>query len=110
VHHQWADALITDKVSGGLTFPLTFPATFGTVSAWEWRAADDLPTPSNAAKEAPGRKAYTASLAGRKPDHSLAAMGLVFPFVGELLDPPIAARIAPIVVGKGENENESQQA
>src|ERR1700735_1891342 len=22
VHHQWADALITDRVSGGLTFPV----------------------------------------------------------------------------------------
>jgi hypothetical protein len=97
VHHQWADALVTDRVSGGLTFPLTFHATFGAVSAWVWRSADHLPTPSNVTKEAPGRDAYTTALAGRKPDQALEVMHMTFPFVGELLDPPIAVRKPPIV-------------
>ena len=97
VHHQWADALITDRIAGGLTFPITFPVTFGAVSAWVWRPADDLPKPSNEDKEAPGREAYTTALAGRKPDYALEAMHITFPFVGQLLDPPIARRRAPIV-------------
>jgi hypothetical protein len=97
VHHQWADALVTDKATSGLTFPMTFPATFGPVSSWAWRSADDLPTPSNEAKEAPGREAYTTALAGRKPDDALEALRMTFPLVAEFLDPPMARRTAPIV-------------
>jgi hypothetical protein len=46
VHHQWADALVTDE---GLTLPVVLPATF---SAYVWRPACDLPTPPNEGREA----------------------------------------------------------
>jgi hypothetical protein len=97
VHHQWADALDTTRRTGGLTFPITFPATFGSVSAWVWRPADDLPTPSNQTKEAVGRHAYETALAGRKPDEALGALSVTFPRVAQFLDPPTAHRTPPVV-------------
>jgi hypothetical protein len=91
VHHQWADALVTD---GGLTLPVTLPARF---SAYVWRPACDLPKPPNEGREAPGRTAYARALAGHRADEALEEMGRAFTFIGQLLDPPIAPRTAPIV-------------
>jgi hypothetical protein len=91
VHHQWADALVME---GGLTFPVTFPVTF---SAFVWRPACDLPTPPDEGREAPGRTAYATALAGHRADSALEEMGRAFTFIGQLLDPPIATRTAPVV-------------
>jgi hypothetical protein len=56
VHHQWADAMVTDN---GLI--VTFPVTF---SSRIWRSGDDLPTPANARKEAEGKAAYVRTSPG----------------------------------------------
>jgi len=97
VHHQWADALTSRAAQSGVSFPLSFPLSFGTVARWVWRDADQLPTPPNVPKEAPGREAYGTVLAGRKVSGALQTMSEVFAFVGSLLDPPIATRTAPLV-------------
>jgi hypothetical protein len=91
VHHQLADALMTGG-PGGL--PVSLPARLP-VSAWVWRGVDDLPMPSNEAKEAPGREAYVSALAGRPVENAVARMSEPFAFIGTLLDPPIAVRTAP---------------
>lgn len=62
-----------------------------------WRDADELPTPPNASKEAPGYESYRTALAGQKVSEALATMNDAFAFVGSLLDPPTAAREPPIV-------------
>jgi hypothetical protein len=67
------------------------------VSAWVWRAADDLPTPSNQTKEAVGRHAYETALAAHKPDEALGALSVTFPRVAQFLDPPAAHRTPPVV-------------
>ncbi len=92
VHHQWADALVT---TDGLMFPVVFPVRF---RSWVWRSAEDLPTPSNEAKEAAGRKAYSTALAGRPAHETLTTIAETFAFLGSLLDPPIPVRAAPVVV------------
>jgi len=98
VHHQWAAALDMEKAGrSGLTFPVSFPVTFRAVSAWIWRAVEDLPTPSNEGREAKGKAAYTKALDGRPPQEALAAIGQAFAFIGSLLDPSIAVRTPPVV-------------
>jgi hypothetical protein len=92
VHHQWADAIVTER---GLTFPLRFDAT---LSNWVWRPVDDLPTPSNAGREAHRRRAYVAALEGRNVGDALAQIAPVLGFIGVLLDPPSARRGPPPVV------------
>jgi hypothetical protein len=92
IHHQWADALVT---TDGRTYPRVYPMRF---RSWVWRDVEQLPTPSNASKEAPGHKAYTKALAGRPAHHTLAAIGETFTFLGSLLDPPIPVRTPPVVV------------
>ncbi len=97
VHHQWADALVSRAVRGGLTFPMSFPVSFGTVVRWVWRDLNELPTAPDVSREAPGREAYGMALAGHKVSEALQAMSQAFAFIGSLLDPPTPAREAPIV-------------
>lgn len=97
VHHQWADALVSRAVQGGLTFPVSFPASFGTVVRWVWRDLNELPTAPNVPRETPGRDAYGTTLAGQKVSEALKAMSEAFAFIGSLLDPPTPTREAPIV-------------
>ena len=77
---------------------MSFPASFGTVARWIWRDLNELPSAPNVPQEAPGRDAYRAVLAGHKVSEALQAMSQAFAFVGSLLDPPIPARAAPIVL------------
>jgi hypothetical protein len=97
VHHRWADALVSRDVRGGLTFPMSFPASLGTVVRWVWRDLNELPTAPNVPREAPGREAYGTALAGHRVSEALQAMSEAFAFVGSLLDPPTPKREAPIV-------------
>ncbi len=94
VHHQWADALVT---TDGLTFPIVFPATF---RSWAWRCVEDLPTPRDEVREASGREAYSKALAGRPAHATLVTIARTFAFLGNLLDPPIAVRIPPVVMSE----------
>lgn len=96
VHHQWADALVSRDVRGGLTFPMSFPASFGYVVRWIWRDLDELPSAPDVPREAPGREAYRTALAGHKVSEALQAMSEVFAFIGSLLDPPTQVRQALI--------------
>jgi hypothetical protein len=66
--------------------------------SWVWRDVEQLPTPSNARKEAPGREAYAMALAGRTAEHTLAAIGETFALLEPLLDPPIPVRTPPVVI------------
>jgi len=91
VHHQWADALILEE---GRRYPHTSPRMF---FSWVWRQADELPTPPDEGREAPGREAYTSALAGRKAQAALAEISRAFTFIGPLLDPPIPVRQPPTV-------------
>ena len=92
VHHQWADALVSRAVRGGLTFPVSFPASFGTVVRWVWRDLNELPTAPDVPRDAPGREAYGTALAGHKVSEAMDAMSQAFAFIGSLLDPPTPAR------------------
>jgi len=91
-HHQWADALGT---ADGRNYPMVYPMRF---RSWVWRDVEQLPTPSNARKEAHSREAYAKALAGRPAHHTLATIGETFAFLGPLLDPPIPVRTPPVVV------------
>jgi hypothetical protein len=86
VHHQWADALVTDR---GLAFPMALPAAF---SNWLWRDADDLPEAPEEKEDLKGREAYVTALAGQPVENALTEIGRTFAFVGLLLDPPIPTR------------------
>jgi hypothetical protein len=87
-HHQWADAFVETP---GFSSPIGSPVRS---SSWAWRPIEHLPTPSNPAKEAPGREAYARALAWRPVQHTLAVIGETFAFLGPLIDPPIPVRVA----------------
>ena len=90
-HHQWADAIV---MTNGLSGPLVSPIRS---RSWVWRDVEQLPTPSNPGKEAPGCEAYARALAGYPVQHTLAVIGETFAFLGPLIDPEIPARIPPVV-------------
>jgi hypothetical protein len=80
VHHDWSDAL---EPPIGLTFPMTFPATF---ADWQWRPADDLPIPE---KEPRGdeRSVYREFMEGRPARATIDSLSDVFRFLREVLEP-----------------------
>lgn len=90
-HHQWADAIV---MTDGRSYRRVYPMRYG---SWVWRDVEQLPTPSNPGKEAPGREAYARALAGHPAQHTLAVIGQTFAFLGPLIDPEIPARTPPVV-------------
>jgi hypothetical protein len=81
LHHDWADALRLNE-SGGLQFPMTFPAVF---FEWVWRSADDLPAAEHS--DAPGEAVYRAQMEGRAARVALAQLREAFSFLRSVLEP-----------------------
>lgn len=91
VHHQWADALV---MRPGATLPVRLPTALIT---WAWRPLEELPKPSRGREDRRGQEAYATVLAEHRADDALEEMSRPFAFIGQLLDPPIATRTAPLV-------------
>lgn len=81
VHHDWSDALELDDQNGS-TFPMTFPVVF---FEWRWRAADELPERDR--KDTGGDAIYRERLEGQPARLTLEALGEVFWFLRQVLEP-----------------------
>jgi len=81
VHHDWTDALELDE-EHGRTFPMTFPVVF---FEWRWRPASELPEADR--KDANGEEVYRESLEGQPARLTLEAIGQVFWFLRQVLEP-----------------------
>jgi hypothetical protein len=80
VHHDWTDALELDE--HGATFPMTFPVVF---FEWRWRPVSELPEVDR--KDTKGEAVYRESIEGQPARLTLEAIGNVFWFLRQVLEP-----------------------
>jgi hypothetical protein len=92
VHHDWSDALELHK--GGVVPPLTPPVVF---FEWCWRAVDELPERDMKADD--GEKVYREMVEGKPARHTLDALGRVFYFLRQVLEPSSLPRATAPTVG-----------
>ena len=85
VHHDWSDAL--ELHQGGVVPPLMPPVVF---FEWCWRAADDLPEPDK--EDRHGEKVYRELVEGAPARHTLDALGRVFYFLRQVIEPTSLSR------------------